>query len=206
MRICESLRLHLRPYLYIQETLMAADDLPAPPQAGSGGSGAIQRAILEQEKKAGESAHHPANGESTSTGSSARSSGRQGKSLDTARESPGPAFSDSDHVEIPLNTPPPANEEADPMAAVKDTFEEISVTEHSDGDSDGHRTPRQGNGRSTPANSSSSESPSSLPQAARAARRMTSSAAAWTNIIAAAVDHSDEHVTKSVQFPASPNV
>lgn len=174
---------------------MAADELPAPPEANSTGPSAIQKAIIKEERNAQKNSKDLANGESASSTRSALPGDSQDNSADTTGESDSAPSSDNEHVEIPLDTPSPTKEKVDPMEVVKESFQEISVTE--DGDSDGYRTPRQGNGGSTFSNRSDHESPS--PSVRRAQKAPTTSTAAWANIITTAVDHSDEHVTKSVQ-------
>lgn len=170
---------------------MAANELPCAPSKSSAGPGAIFQAITKEERKAKEQRTEVDVQKGGNFTLPEASDNSTKEANDSPMKSDGSASGD-DHVDIPLNTPPASDDKEDPME-VTQAFEEVSVTE--DGDSEGHRTPRQSNGTFSNQLSPRSQSPSNF----RPERPATSSTAAWSDIVTAAVDHSDEHVTKSAQ-------
>lgn len=176
---------------------MGASDLPAPPTTNAAGPGAIERAIIAEQQKARRKNSDPTSKHSRNTSPSEAPAENENDKETVLQTSSNGTPNGDEHVDVPLDTPPASSEEQKhPMESVRESFEDVAVND--DGDSEGHRTPRQGNGHAT----FSTQLVQMLQEASssRSDRQAASSAAAWSDITKAAVDHSDEHVTKSVQL------
>lgn len=184
-----------RPYLYIQETLMAVDDLPSPPSEDATRPGAIARAIVKEEQKAKEEAAQSTCAKGASEASSHTRLNHGADTATTGSDKIDAASTGDEQVEVSLNSPSPTEEKADPTEIVTESFEDIQVND--DSNTDGHRTPKQTNGHATFATDSTDSLQSDLKPSRH--RQAATSTSAWSDIITAAVDHSDEHVTKMIR-------
>lgn len=92
------------------------------------------------------------------------------------------------HVDVSLDSPT-SEQETDPLHS---TGEQSKENTDNDAQNDGNRTPTMAKSPSSPQKNGSEPAPGSFNRMPEAG----SSTASWADVIAAAVDHSDEHVTK----------
>lgn len=173
---------------------MAATDLPCAPTGSTVGPGAIERAIMVQERAEleGEAKSDSSDGPIAGADSSPTKADADQDKRDALHRDVEVSSSEPGGVDVPLHSPPTMEAKGD-LDKVLNGFEDVSVTD--EGDSDGHRTPRQSNGHASFGNSTGR--PQQRTRPSRGRRQAASTHAAWSDILTAAVDHSDEHVTKS---------
>lgn len=174
---------------------MSASPLPCAPNAVPAEEGAIQRGVdkakTEATSKKQESSSRRSDNATAVSAANGNSDVAPPQIIEPEPSTPSMVKENGDgHVEVSLDTPP-SEEVADPMEDADKTSQYAQVVQ--DDDSEGFRTPTQSNGNST---AFASRSGSPIPEMPHQERTASSSSASWSDIITAAIDHTDEHVTK----------
>lgn len=190
----------LRPYLNVVETLMAASEQPSAPGSvpyqqsdviRTYKQGGTKEAEIRQKEEEEDRKKRRTNGHASPIPPSSATF-EQGPTPQLSTTRTGRDRSDSE-VDVPLDSP--ADEErAFQMSTTEAPEDDLGdVTHTSIGDEsrlDGARTPTMANGHGV--------LQSEFLRRSQSSKAQPSSSSVWASIIASAVDHSDEHVTKSV--------
>lgn len=173
---------------------MSASPLPCAPNAVPAEEGAIQRGVQKAKAEAASSKQVASLRRSDDASAAAAANGNSAVTTPQIIEPESSTATEvrengDGHVEVSLDTPP--SEVANPLEDADNSSQYAQVAQ--DDDSEGFRTPTQSNGNST---AFASRSGSPIPEVPHQERTASSSSASWSDIITAATDHTDEHVTK----------